>query len=95
MSRRAGIDSIIKGKKFPEASRKSFGRSLKSGSKTRNGLKTSHENTAPLQKRKPEPKLASYKLTLKVEVDVLEKRKNWDFFQLLLVILKFSQQASI
>jgi len=72
-------------------SRKSRGRNLKSGSKTRKGPKTSHENTAPLQKWTPEPTLTSYKLTLKVEVDVLEKRKSWDFFNLLLALVEFKQ----
>jgi hypothetical protein len=36
-------------------------------------------------KRTPDPKLTSYKPLLKVEVDVWEERKNWDFFNLLLV----------
>ena len=93
-SRRAGVDSITEGKKFPEASRKSCGRNLKPGSKARKGLKTSHKNTAPLQKRTPEPKLSGHRQKLKVEADVLEKRKNWDFFNLLPALLKFSKLVS-
>jgi len=58
-------------------------------------IKTSRENTDPLRKRTPEPRLIYHKPTLKVEVEVLEKRKNWDFFQLLLVLLKCSSLGSI
>jgi hypothetical protein len=94
-SRRAGVDSITEGKKFPKASRKSCGRNLKSGSLTRKGIKTSHENTAPLQKRTPEPKLPGHRQKLKVEAEVGEKRKSWDFFHLLLAPLCFSGQTSI
>jgi hypothetical protein len=38
-SRSAGVDSITKGKKFPEASRKSCGRNLKPGSRNPQGIK--------------------------------------------------------
>jgi hypothetical protein len=52
-------------------------------------------------KRTPDPRLTSYKPLLKVEVDVWEERKNWDFFNLLLAspyytnIKKISEVVSI